>query len=877
MPFGANDEVVGVQPFGANDEVIQAPQATAPQQSQAPSNDLGGMVDAAAQKYGIDQGVFRRLVGAESAGNTQAVSPKGAMGLGQLMPGTAKDLGVTDPFDPVQNLDASARYLRQQLDANNGDMTRALAAYNWGPGNLQKNGLENAPRETRDYITKILGPQQQAPQPQQQPQQQGGIPRSMMGSLPPLEGGNPVEQWLQQNLGPVGQDALQSAGRVAQGVGQGFFNDLPSAAEQVISAALPDSLQRILMPGGQTGVERVQTNEQAYQQQRQQMGGSGVDISRIGGNLINPASTALGAGAAAPNIGRAILSGAGRGAAGAAMMPVDTSDGSSVLEQKAIQTGVGAGLGGVLGGALSGLTSAAGRLIGARGNELPADQAALVSTARQQGIPLAASDISSGNRMLSNIAGTLENTRLPGISLANFRAEQQAASRAAATRVLDSEATALRNMTFRRPQDIQAIASSGGKRAGEAQKVLQMMANAGDDEKAIMQASGNLMWLRHKIRADQLYSQVDQLAAGKQVDPSRTVAAIDKAINDVSGDVGANRADVATLIRLREDLLNPRVAGAADDAEAAASAYAQGGQEAAPLINSFERMKRFETMLQDAKASATRDGTMDRSKLYINDVLRGVRDDLESFYSGNKQLRAAQDRASAYYNNHLVPYREGGLAKALINETPERIWGAFIRAKSEGTGDYAAKKFYNALDGKGKAAVRYGIIKNAFESATEPRGFDAKKFMDAIERTEYKPYFDTAGRTELNGLINLFGHLRKSTPERLANYAPLMMGGGLGAGIGIGAGSPSAAVAGAAATYGSGTFLRWLLTSEAGKRALLSSNALAKGGSKEQVGQFLDRTMRQFTAGAGTAAGAELGLQGQMPAGGDQNAAERRR
>ena len=110
---------------------------------------------AAALKHGVDPALFLRLVGRESAFNPRAVSPKGAIGLGQLMPETAADLGV-DPTDPAANLEGSARYLRQQLDRF-GDYPRAVAAYNAGPENVEKYGGIPPFPETRDYVARVAG------------------------------------------------------------------------------------------------------------------------------------------------------------------------------------------------------------------------------------------------------------------------------------------------------------------------------------------------------------------------------------------------------------------------------------------------------------------------------------------------------------------------------------------------------------------------------------------------------------------------------------------------------------------------------------------------------------------------------------------------
>ena len=141
--------------------------------------DYRALATQIAQQEGVPPDLFLRLVNQESRFNPDAVSSAGAIGLSQLMPGTARDLGV-DPRDPVQNLTGGARYLRQQLDAfNQPDL--ALAAYNAGPGNVRKyNGIPPF-EETQNYVSTILGAQPDAQaatrsQPMammtQQPQQQ---------------------------------------------------------------------------------------------------------------------------------------------------------------------------------------------------------------------------------------------------------------------------------------------------------------------------------------------------------------------------------------------------------------------------------------------------------------------------------------------------------------------------------------------------------------------------------------------------------------------------------------------------------------------------------------------------------------------------------
>jgi soluble lytic murein transglycosylase-like protein len=112
------------------------------------------LADAAADRYGLPRSLVRSVMAAESGFEAGAVSPKGAIGLMQLMPGTAQTLNA-DPHDPAQNVDAGARYLRDLLVKYDGRLWHALAAYNAGPGAVDKyNGIPPY-RETIDYIRRI--------------------------------------------------------------------------------------------------------------------------------------------------------------------------------------------------------------------------------------------------------------------------------------------------------------------------------------------------------------------------------------------------------------------------------------------------------------------------------------------------------------------------------------------------------------------------------------------------------------------------------------------------------------------------------------------------------------------------------------------------
>jgi soluble lytic murein transglycosylase-like protein len=119
---------------------------------------LKALVDAAAKQYGLDPLLLHAVVRAESGYNRQAVSPKGALGLMQLMPDTARRFGVTDPFDPKENLKAGAHYLSWLLKLFDGNIELALAGYNAGEQAVIRAGYRIPPyNETINYVPKVLG------------------------------------------------------------------------------------------------------------------------------------------------------------------------------------------------------------------------------------------------------------------------------------------------------------------------------------------------------------------------------------------------------------------------------------------------------------------------------------------------------------------------------------------------------------------------------------------------------------------------------------------------------------------------------------------------------------------------------------------------
>lgn len=132
------------------------PEKRTPGKSAAVSADYSSYIQKSARKYEIEPELIHAVIRTEFNGNNRAVSKKGAMGLMQLMPSTANDMNVSNPFNPEENIEGGTRYLRYLIEKFNGNLTLAIAAYNSGPKTVEKYGSVPPISETRQYVNRVL-------------------------------------------------------------------------------------------------------------------------------------------------------------------------------------------------------------------------------------------------------------------------------------------------------------------------------------------------------------------------------------------------------------------------------------------------------------------------------------------------------------------------------------------------------------------------------------------------------------------------------------------------------------------------------------------------------------------------------------------------
>lgn len=726
-----------------------------PVESNQPKTAYDPHIEAAAEQYGIPVPWLKAQIQAESNFNPVAVSPAGARGLMQLMPETAKELGVTDPFNPAQNINAGAKYMRKLLDASNNSIKEALAKYNWGMGNVQRKGLANMPKETRDYIDRVT--------------KGAGVPwygKVIKGMADPLAG------------------AMQLAAKVPDPVGDRIYEQLGMDNPRT---TVPEALEQ---------------EEQIYQKRRDD---EGIDWPRMAGNMLSPSAMALGGGAAripalaTGGLGRAALQGAVTGAAEGGLQP--TYDDKSFWSDKAKQALAGGVMGGVFTGATDVALKGVGHAMGAAKGVLRPDAAEMMNLSKQFDVPITASDIGgTGKKVAAKTEAVLERVPFVGIE----REVQQKAGKVAVEGVQKKLRDEMTNLSFQSLDKIQQVAQQPGPRAAAARRLLQEAQNAGDDWQKVIQSSGNLRAFRMQLGADELYDDVARLAAGRTSPAANTSKMLDQIAQEVDAKLMPDTGTANFIARLQGRIDNDEVTKTFEGlrqlrsdigAELSAAKSSQGGANAV---------------------------VSNRSASYLAQLKEAVEQDLDDLAKGSPELKAAWERANSFYRNKVVPYKSRDLAKALVDQDADDIYKAFLNQGKNG-----GQRFYQALDERGRSAVRYGMVTEALEKATDPStgNFNPRHFASQMNRMQDAQgiYFKGDKQAEIRGLTKLMDHMeRASMTQTGADFG----GVAIGYGVGVGAAPATVTVLGMS---------KFLLTTRPGMRILYSANMLKPGSKGMQL------------------------------------------
>lgn len=432
---------------------------------------------------------------------------------------------------------------------------------------------------------------------------------------------------------------------------------------------------------------------------------------------------------------------------------------------------------------------------------------------KQFGVKTTVGDIGK-NPLIQKSEVAMESIPLVGTS--KFRQTQHTQVKDAATKVLDGLKTKLDDVDYKAIPRIQAAANTGDR---NAIRILGIVNDAGDDTGKILQAAAEIKNWRGQRVASQMYERVSNLAGDTAIAPNKTVQAIDSAIARDSK-VTPNSELQKELLDIRKNLVD------------------------ANIKKDFKEMRAVQSRLGELTDEWGRQG---KSTSAFTQIKTAIDDDLLGFAqgSGNTRLLGELKNANALYKQ-LQEGKDKAFAKALRSTEPDQIFDQFMKA---GKGDKAAN-FYQNLDPKGRAALRYQMAENAFDKAWDPNKevFSPAKFAQEFEkmRAPYNNIFTGGDKAQMDGFVKLMRHVERAgqymenppTGNRLVGLAF-----GLGAGV-----NPALAAKGA----GISAIAKVLFTTEAGKRILLAAKDVPP--NSPQMANLLMQVQKLSTVAGANAA-----------------------
>jgi len=839
-----------------------------------------------ATERGVDPALAVAVAQQESGLNPRATGDGGkSLGLFQLQRAAAIDAGI-DPEqrqDIAQNIAGGVEYLRQSLARAKGDVPMGLTYYNKGPSLVAGGDPKYVANVLRHYpkgqqprgllqaAAQLVTPSEAEAAPPQASDATEAM-RTRLRALEALDAGReqvtqPAATPAMVKLSPQMTDAeiASSLGydyeliRQSKYYQDGMLQKRVTDPNSQLARTMDSILGGIAMGARsnlagmnqltQRGLRIVGLGSDAdvaladlatdlatsdYAQNIRQgrtvdpkTGRLPFEVSQMVGGMLVPsplgmvAGKAVGAlGTGAGRVGQGlgmVARGATYGVAGGLEAPVEGARGQNITTAKLGQVGLGAGAGALLGPLAETVIT-------------PGVSKVLNAVQNRRAVPLYDEIEALGQRYQTrlsagDIAGqeapnlTRQETLLeqaPGIGLAGYRRGQQRESQSAAGQVKATIAAKLQQAEYQDLAQIQRVAAQGGKRGEEAGLLLQEIQQAGDDWTQIIQTSGKVALFGKKLRSDAYYDDVAQLAEpyGASLVPEQALAALDKGIAESQDAIIGDAQTAAALQHMRRNLLEetPAAPGAANTV-------------ARPLPLTYEQARAFRSDLGDL---TRRDDLIgQKGQRLLAQVKQGLEDDLADFATQvrDPDLQRAAKLADTYYRTQVVPYRDTALARAFAKAQPDEVYGQFIR---QATTPDRAMFFYKALEPKGRAAVRLGMVTEAIEKATQPttNAFSPAKFAQYLERIRgsYGVFFQGADKAEMDGFLQLMRHLPRASafaenPPTGNRAIAATIGGAVGAGALT---FPTETVTAGAVTL----LARELFTTQAGKRLLLASASL---------------------------------------------------
>ena len=485
---------------------------------------------------------------------------------------------------------------------------------------------------------------------------------------------------------------------------------------------------------------------------------------------------------------------------------------------------------------------------------------AIVETGAKHNVPVYVPDVTD-SRAIKTAGTALED--VPFVGMQKERATQMAAAENAARNVVGDAEEQMINTQFGGKtglREIQKAAQSNDpKRAQAAQALLEEINNAGDDWNKIIQTSGDTKLFRAKLIADRKANRLSQMADQYgPVDTGNIIKAVNNMIENENQSVIKNEGLLKTLNKIKEGLYEktPQIPGSAILDETGKPFIAAQASKTAPKKLTYTQLRQFRSDLGDEISDYFTGGNAVIGKKGVGN-LQALMNQVDSSLNGFAQshgpeLKTAFQNFNNFYRTAVVPYKDRQLAQALKGGAPDEIYGKFITqgGREGGKGTTRALRFYNALDNKGKAAVKYGMVSDAFEKAYNG---DTKKFSPAIFASDLDRkaaakgvFFQGQDKLEIDGFKNLMRHVERARqaldkPDTGVKAIPWIVGALAGAGTVI---DPTSTALATGATYAT----KKLLTTEAGRRFLLSSSKLQPGSPAMQ--SLVNKFSQTLQAGA---------------------------